>query len=80
MNEYIKIPQLYDDAIKAQKEGDLKKAANLFLKCYNLYQNSELPVFNKEIKQKGENSKKYYKQITNNNLNEADFDNIIYEV
>ena len=25
MNEYIKIPQLYDDAIKAQKEGDLKK-------------------------------------------------------
>ncbi len=43
-------------------------------------QKSELPVFNKEIKQKGENSKKYYKQITNNNINEDHFDNIIYSV
>ncbi len=30
MSAYIEIPYLYNEAMKAKRNGDLKKAANLF--------------------------------------------------
>jgi hypothetical protein len=80
MSANIKIIYLYDEAIKAKTNGDFKKAANLFLQCHNLYQNAELSMFSKEVKQKGEDSKIHYRQISNNHLDENKFDNIIYGV
>ncbi len=80
MDAYFEIPYLYEEAMKAKTNGDLKKAANLFLQCHNLYQNAELPIFSEEIKQKGEDSLSQYQHISNNDHDENDFDNIIYGV
>lgn len=64
MSAYIEIPNLYDEALKAKLNGDLEKAAKLFVQCHNLYQTAELPVFSESIKQKGEDAYYQYKSIS----------------
>jgi len=78
MSAYFEIPFLYDQAMKAKTDGDLIKAANLFIECNNLYECAELNVFCDEVKQKGGDAINQYHQIASKYDDDSEFDNIIY--
>lgn len=80
MNAYIEVPWLYGKAVEAKNKGNFKEAANLFLQCFEVYENAELHQFDEELKNKGESALTMYNEIVSNYLDGEEFDNIVYGV
>jgi hypothetical protein len=63
-NDLIKIEYYYYEGMKAYNENELIRAADIFLKCYDTYENADLHHFDSRIKQIAEEALKLYTQIT----------------
>ena len=78
-NDLMKIEYFYNQAIIALKQKDFKIAASFFRQCYETYEAAELPMFDNEIKNIGEDAMVQYNFIVINYLDESGFDEIQYE-
>ena len=67
-NNVVNIEYYYDQGSQAYKEKNFELAANLFKKCYETYEEIELPVFNSRIKEIGEDAFKKYNEIVINQI------------
>jgi hypothetical protein len=73
------IIDLYDQAMEAKTNGNIRKATKLFKRCHFAYQKADLSMFSQEVKRKGEDAYSQYRQFSYG-LDEDEFDNIIYGV
>lgn len=77
-NDVVNIEYYYEQGVKAYKEKKYELAANFFKKCYETYEDAEIPVFISRIKEIGEDAFEKYNEIVANYLDENGFDEIEY--
>jgi hypothetical protein len=63
-NDLIKIENYYHAGVRAYNKNDISYAAEMFLLCYESYENSDLPLFDENIKQRAEKALELYTEIT----------------
>lgn len=77
-NEVVNLEYYYEQGSQAYKEKNYELAANLFKKCYQTYEEAELPIFDSRIKEIGEDALEKYNEIVTSYLDELGFDEIEY--
>lgn len=77
-NEIVNIEYYSEQGHKAFKDKNFELAANMFRKCYEIYENAEFPMFDSRIKEIGEDAFEKYNEIVANYLDENGFDEIEY--